>query len=279
MINNISKISLILSVVLLTACVSVPTIKERRQNADNIANPLGWRGTTLPTTPYPLLAFMPEQIREANTLTIYIEGDGLAWRSRRRISNNPTPVKPVALQLALKDPQAAAYLARPCQYLDVQSGCNPSLWTSARFSADTITATNQAADLLKQKFSAKHLRLIGYSGGGGIAALVAARRNDVSQLITIAGNLDHVVWTRHHKVSPLSHSLNPADEWRALQDIPQVHFIGEHDDIIGAFVAQSYASRFPQEHRPQIKTVKDTDHYCCWPEQWTKLLKSIKPAD
>lgn len=219
---------------------------------------------------------MPSQISPTDTLSIYIEGDGLAWRSRRTISDNPTPVNPVVLQLAVKDPQTSVYLARPCQYVSNNDDCKPSIWTSARFSSDVITATNEAIELLKKQFLAKHVRLIGYSGGGGVAALAAARRDDVKQLVTVAGNLDHAAWTRHHKVSPLSQSLNPADAWQQLKDIPQVHFIGEHDRIIGLFVAESYANRFPPTQRPAIKIVKDTDHHCCWPEMWPALVKPTR---
>jgi len=261
---------------LLAGCVTVPTVEERRQSVDEIARHSGWHAAILPTTPYPLQAFMPTPIKPGDTLSIYIEGDGLAWRSRRRISKNPTPINPMALRLAIQDPHAAAYLARPCQYVSDRTGCNPSLWTSARFSSNVVVAMNQAIDSLKKQFSAKLVRLIGYSGGGGVAALVAARRDDVSQLITVAGNLDHVAWTRHHKISPLFQSLNPADAWQQLKNIPQVHFVGENDRIIGRFVAESYADRFPSAHRPSIKTVKKTDHHCCWPEKWPALLRSAQ---
>jgi pimeloyl-ACP methyl ester carboxylesterase len=267
------------SLSLLPGCITVPTPEMRQQNATHLAQQSGWHGITLPTSPHVLHAFVPENIHSTNTLSIYIEGDGLAWRSRRRISRNPTPINPLALQLALQDQHAAAYLARPCQYVTNQAGCNHSLWTSARFSADVIASTNQAINLLKRRFMAKHIRLIGYSGGGGVAALVAARRDDISQLITVAGNLDHVVWTSHHNISPLTQSLNPADAWQTLQEIPQVHFVGKDDRIIGTFVAKSYRKHFPAEHQPTIKVIEDVDHYCCWPDKWPELLRSVKSDD
>lgn len=261
---------------LLAGCITTPTVETRRQNANDMAARSGWHAITLPVRPYQLQAFVPRKIPAANTLSIYIEGDGLAWRTRRSISSNPTPVAPVALQLALLDKSAAAYLARPCQYVRNQANCDSGLWTSARFSAEVITASNAAIDLLKQRFAASRIRLIGYSGGGAVAALVAARRNDISQLVTVAGNLDHVAWTRHHRVTPLRDSLNPADEWRALQSIPQVHFVGADDRTVNRSISESYRQRFPLGRQPLIKLVKGADHHCCWAEKWPKLLRTLQ---
>ncbi len=65
---------------------------------------------------------------------------------------------------------------------------------------------NVAIDKLKQKYNSEKLQLIGYSGGGAVVTLVASQRSDVISLVTIAGNLDHQTWTKHHKVSPLTGS-------------------------------------------------------------------------
>jgi hypothetical protein len=59
-------------------------------------------------------------------LSVYIEGDGLAWMSRRRLSRDPTPVDPLALDLAALDPAAnVVYLARPCQHTEHDPLCEP----------------------------------------------------------------------------------------------------------------------------------------------------------
>jgi len=267
---------MLISLLLVAGCVSTPTHEERLQNANSLARQAGWHGITLPTSPFKLHAFLPAEIQPTDLLSIYIEGDGLAWLSRRRISSNPTPLKPIALQMALQDQGATAYLARPCQYVTDNTACTPALWTSERFSNQVITASNAAINELKQRFHAKRLRLIGYSGGGAVAALLAARRNDVDQLITVAGNLDHASWTLHHGVSPLSGSLNPADEWQALQSIPQTHFVGADDNIIGRHVAESYRAHFPPDRQPEIRVISGADHHCCWNEQWPELLGSVK---
>jgi len=71
-----------------------------------------------------------------------------------------------------------------------------------------VTAMNLAVSQLKSTFgTTTQIQLIGYSGGGATAALIAARRDDISRLITVAGNLDHDKWTQLHTITPLTHSL------------------------------------------------------------------------
>ncbi len=41
-------------------------------------------------------------------VSVYIEGDGRAWRSRTELSSDPTPLRPIALELASLDPLDAA---------------------------------------------------------------------------------------------------------------------------------------------------------------------------
>ena len=55
--------------------------------------------------------------KPGNDLNIYLEGDGLAWVSRREPSRDPTPDNPIGLRLAAIDPAPnVIWLARPCQY-------------------------------------------------------------------------------------------------------------------------------------------------------------------
>ena len=268
------RIVITVSVLLLNACITAPSLETRVAQALTLADQYGWQSLELDSLPYPLHAFVPEQGFSADTLTIYVEGDGLAWVSRRRVSTNPTPSNPIALELALLDPNPSVYLARPCQYV-LHTECDQDLWTSARFTGAVIDSSNDAIDQLKRRFAARRLRLIGYSGGAAIAALVASRRNDVMQLVTVAGNLDHQVWTEHHRVTPLYQSLNPADHWRSLVSVRQLHFIGEHDRNIGSFVVDSYLNRFPDDQKPTVHIVRDADHYCCWAQNWPSLLQLV----
>lgn len=260
----------------LTGCSHLAP-QERRQNADDLAAVQHWQKLPLPTSEFVLTAYVPPAAITTDTLAIYIEGDGLAWITSSQPSTDPTPRDPIGLKLAMRHaPGTAVYLGRPCQYVEGADarGCEVGYWTNRRMAPEVIVATNQAIDALKLRFGAQELILIGYSGGGGVAALVAARRKDIKELVTVAGNLDHVTWTTMHHVRPLDGSLNPADAWRALQHIPQIHFVGERDTNISVVVANAYASRFPQNERPGIQIVPGADHSCCWVDRWPALLNT-----
>lgn len=130
---------------------------------------------------------------------------------------------------------------------------------------------------LKLQRNAEKLILVGYSGGGAVALLVATRRQDVKHIITIAGNLNPSAWVDEHHLSPLSGSLNPADEWQQLQHIPQTHFVGEKDHVVGASVASAYAARFPVNHQPKLVVFSNFDHHCCWESRWPELKHQAIP--
>ena len=201
----------------------------------------------------------------------------MAWINAAQPSFDPTPRDPLALRLALAQPVgAAAYLARPCQYIDARAArCDRRYWTDARFAPEVIAATNVAIDILKKRSGAQRLTLVGYSGGAALAALVAARRNDVDRLVTVAGNLDPVQWAVAHHLSPLSQSLNPADDISSLQTIGQWHFVGGRDTNITPALVQSFVERFPLERRPRLHVEPTFDHHCCWSEAWPAIWREI----
>ena len=262
---------------LLAACAGVPGSMTRLQHANDLAAAAGWKRLDLDAGPFRLAAWMPATPVQDAVLTVYMEGDGLAWITRTVVSPDPTPIQPTALQLALRHPQgAAAYLARPCQYVtgaDARN-CAPAYWTDKRFAPEVVAAAMVAVDQLKAQTGASRLVLVGFSGGGAVAALVAARRNDVDMLITVAGNLDHKAWTDHHHVPPLAGSLNAADAWQALAGLPQRHFIGGADTIVNRATIAPYIARFPPGQRPQVTVIDGYDHQCCWARDWPALLAS-----
>jgi hypothetical protein len=268
----------LLTILLCGACAGIdPT--QRRAHAQTLAHEAGWNRLTLPAGTFTLTAYTPAVQPAMPMLTIYIEGDGYAWQTPHTPSADPTPTQPMALQLALRHADsAAAYLARPCQYLDgiSENVCSERYWTTARYAPEVIAATSLAIDQLKQRAGARRLTLIGYSGGGAVAALVAAGRDDVARLITLAANLDTTAWAREKHLQALAGSLNPADFWPRLQAIPQQHFAGANDRVVPPTVQRSYAARFPSGQRPAVIVVPNFDHQCCWLAQWPQLLLNTK---
>lgn len=271
-----TTILILLAAALLAACTHFSPA-DRRQGADTLALAHGWQRLRLPTRTFVLTAYAPPATavdEPADTLAVYLEGDGLAWLSPTQPSDDPTPLRPVALELALLHVRGTAvYLARPCQFAegDDRRGCGTPDWTSRRFSAEAVEATSQAIDALMQRYGARRLALVGYSGGGAVAALVAARRHDVVRLVTVAGNLAPRAWTTLHGVPALDGSLDPADDWRRLQDIAQIHFVGDSDTNVTREVAAAYAARFPAGRQPPVQLVEGATHACCWAEKWPAL--------
>lgn len=271
-------------IALLASCTRT-SYTARQETALTIATQAGWQQRLIPTSSYTVASF-EEKIIDATTtqLSIYIEGDGMAWRSRREASANPTPINPIALKLAVRQPHGrAVYLARPCQYVTLaqQTLCEQSSWTGARYSEVITNAMNEAVSEIKHRYRASSIVLVGYSGGGTIAALVAARRDDVALLVTIAANLDIDAWARDLHLSPLGESLNPVDYSEKLSGIDQLHFSGSRDQQVPTAVLRSYSAQLEADSPSTLVELTDFDHHCCWAEQWPDLWSAwiTRPLD
>jgi pimeloyl-ACP methyl ester carboxylesterase len=262
-------------VLLLSACAGVPTLEERRLTATALASERGWQGELIAGPPFVLAAFVPRHITPAQTLTIYLEGDGHAWQSSRSPSTDPSPIDPLALRLALAQPLGnAAYLARPCQYvLSITSSCASRYWMGARFAPEVIAGTSQAIDVLKTRFGADRLTLVGYSGGGAVAALLAQRRTDVERLVTVAGNVNPTAWTDFHHVTPLRESLDPMQARASLGQISQWHFVGSRDAVVPPKLITAFTAGMP---KAKTITLEGYSHTCCWADNWPRLWASIQ---
>ena len=248
-----------------------------RQQAVQLAEAGGFSPVRFETQPYLLLGWLrPGQGR---ILYVYIEGDGLAWRRVNRPSSDPTPTNPVAFRLAEADPTTGPvlYLARPCQYTEGEDrrGCSVADWTYARFSARAVGALNEAINQAKARVRADSVALHGYSGGGAMAALLAARRNDVVFLATVAGNLDHKLWTTYHDDSPLSESLNPVDTAAATRDTPQMHVVGGKDAVVPPAILDAWLRRIPGARAVRV-VVPGVSHEGPWEKLWPELLRQAR---
>ena len=105
-----------------------------------------------------------------------------------------------------------------------------------------------------------------------MAALIAARRDDVVGLFTVAANLDHDLWSRRHNLSPLIDSLNAADVAVLVEDIPQVHFVGTEDTNVTRAEVDAYVARMADPALVDVVVVPGYNHTCCWVENWPGLL-------
>jgi hypothetical protein len=265
---------LLLMVLLLTsACAAMTPLIGRNETADRIARDNGFEKSFIKTKSFTLTAYC-RCAKPGDTLNLYIEGDGSAWLSRTRLSDDPTPRRPLVLDLAAMDPAAnVAYLSRPGQYTAKDSSlCDPSYWSDKRFSSEVVDALDEAIEALRTRTGATRINLIGYSGGAALAALIAVKRSDVVSLRTVAGNLDPEAVNRYHNVSPLNGSLNPMDAAVKLKGLPQRHFVGSKDAVVPPFIAQSFMKRAGDQDEGKITIVEGASHANGWRERWKSLL-------
>jgi pimeloyl-ACP methyl ester carboxylesterase len=267
--------------VMLAACSGGSPLDSRADVAEQIARVAQFEPVRLRGGAFELFGYRSYRRPATAALTVYVEGDGLAWNAFGTApSPDPTPRDPVALRLAAVDPAPnRLYLARPCQYLDAAalSRCSDVYWTSDRFAETVIAAYVEIITAQMRSIGVRRVRLVGYSGGGAVAALVAPRLAAASvELATVAAPLDHADWTRTMRISPMTGSLNPADDGARLATIPQTHFVSPGDAVVPESVTLRYlAALGPDTGVARIVRVREVDHWCCWPDVWPRLLGQI----
>ncbi|WP_198408191.1 alpha/beta hydrolase family protein [Pseudogulbenkiania sp. NH8B] len=254
---------------LLVGCAEL----DRNAHADALAAPAGLKRENVVTEQFVLTAFthiaQPDQ-----PLTVYIEGDGLAWITRNEPSADPTPLAATGLALVAADPTPnVVYLARPCQFtpMELNPHCEVSYWTGKRFAPEVVASMNEAVSHFASRVPGQHINIVGYSGGGAIAVLIAARRTDVASIRTVAGNLDSEFVNQLHHVSSMPESENPIDFASRVATIPQVHFSGTDDSVVPPEVAQRFVHA-TGGRCAQARTVQDLTHNSDWGRQWPMLL-------
>jgi len=273
--NNLFYFSFLL---LIVGCgYLVPTYNERVNTLESLLSAQDLKKEIIKTRYFDLYTVHKDLFTcRDKTANIYIEGDGLSWITSHIPSNNPTPVNPVALKLALQDKnQCTIYMARPCQYINTHN-CKTEIWANKRFSMEVIKSYNEALNNIRKRYKITSYKLFGYSGGGAIATILAAKRDDISNLITISGNLDTDYWTKLHHISPLKGSLNPANFSKELSKVKQLHLIGGKDNIVPFTVFKSFLNKFEDKKNIEFKLFKKFNHNCCWVKNWTKILKMIE---
>ena len=259
---------------LLAGCISADPYRDGQK----IASQGGLTRENFDTSPFPIVTWH-RITPPVHSVRVYIEGDGFAWKSRTTPSDNPTPRNPTGLKLAAAEKQANVfYLARPCQFIGppLPANCRANIWTQDRFSPAVIDAMNEALSQMVLRYPGVKLDLVGYSGGGNIAALLAARRSDVRSLRTVAGNLDVAYVNDIHHVTPMPAAENAIDRAPALRALPQIHYSGGADTTVPPAVAR----RFQQAvggRCVQTELVNGMEHGSDWAAIWPGLLAQGLP--
>lgn len=208
----------------------------------SLPNPEGFTFQTVRTNTFDI-AVWSRITPPADTLKVFVEGDGMAWVSPTQPSLDPTPRNSMVLKWAQRTAGNVAYMARPCQYV-FSDKCDVPFWTSARFAPEAVDAMDDALKQLIKRYRLKHVELVGYSGGGAIAVLLAQRnQGKVTKVTTVAGVLNHADWTAHFGDSPLDGSVNAAFALKEISKIPQVHYAGGKDDVVPLSLTEKWVDK------------------------------------
>lgn len=227
------------------------------------------------TAQLPLIAYVnrdPSQ-EESTFVHVYLEGDGQPWIRGRWPAKNPSSRQLTALRLLLLDTHPAIYLNRPCYgYKFMPEYCSDELWTSARYGPEIVDAMVFALADFATQYPGKRWVLIGHSGGGVLAMLLAGKVENVAAVVTLAANLDHQAWTNIKGFAPLDRSLNPVDQEPLPASVMRWHFAGGRDLQVPPQITLDAAT---SDSGSQFFLEPEFDHSCCWEQIWPHILREL----
>jgi pimeloyl-ACP methyl ester carboxylesterase len=118
-------------------------------------------------------------------------------------------------------------------------------------------------------WAGRSINLVGFSGGGTLATLMAARMDGVCALITVASPLDIDEWAADRGYSPLAGSENPARLPPLPGGVRQLHLRGAHDNVVAADNGAAFRRRNPGA---QFRVIANAGHDAAWVAAWEGLL-------
>ncbi|MGC0371385.1 MAG: hypothetical protein DGJ47_000074 [Rickettsiaceae bacterium] len=253
---------------LLSGCASLTS----RQDPRNINGLSQFEKSLVKTDEFVITTYQKIN-SNSSPYVFYIEGDGAIMRGRS-IASDPTPRQGTLLKLMAMDQRPnIIYLARPCQFTNTKLNpkcTNNTYWTDKRLSEEVIGSLNQ---VINKTNSSQKFSLIGYSGGGAAALLIAARNKRVKDIITIVANIDTEAFVKHHKSRLMHGSLNPRDFIQQTKHIPQMHLSGEYDRIVPTDIAAKYIQK-ANSKCVKMQIIKGATHSKGWKGFWLDYNKA-----
>lgn len=242
------------------------------ERADRLAAASGFERRVVTGQPFRHLVFIKRGTGPVHGFRVYIEGDGTPWITRSRVATDPTPRRPLMLELMRLDPGPAVYLGRPCHF-GLTTRCRPEHWTGQRYSETVVRSMAAALDSIRGQLGWRgQATLLGHSGGGTLAVLMAPHVANIKAVATLAANLDIDRWTRLHGYTPLEGSLNPAAADPLPAGVRQLHVVGGRDRNVPPRITHAGAERQPNA---EILHFPQQGHHCCWEEVWRSILDRL----
>lgn len=240
------------------------------ERAGRTAASLGFERTVIPGHGFQHVLYERPVSGPTPRLHVYLEGDGSPDRAWRSIPPDPTPSQPLVLQLLALDPTPSLLLGRPCYH--GAEACSPWHFAEGRYGNDVVESLAAALRRLSDARGVRELVLIGHSGGGALALLLAERLPEVRAVVTVAGNLDVAAWSRHHGTAPLQGSLDPATRPPLAEDVVEMHLVGGHDEQVPPAIVAGALARRPEG---SLRIFPTFDHHCCWTTVWPEVLEDL----
>jgi hypothetical protein len=205
-------------------------------------------------------------------ITVYVEGDVRGFAPSENPGVDATQDENLGLRLAALDPSDnVVVISHPCQFNISDSVCFDKTWKNGRLAAQVYASTNRALDYVLAVVPHPYLNLVGYSGGGAVAAILAAWRHDVISLRTIAGNLDPVVGNgRAHASVPQDDFIDPMEIAPRLALLPQEHFVGDKDVLVPPFLTENFVKAIGLSYCVRITHIAEATHKTGWEEMWKR---------
>jgi hypothetical protein len=236
----------------------------------------GLHESVITGTTYRHVVLSRQEDKARSKIHVYIGSDGSPWTNGQVPSNDPTPRNPLTIKLMLLDDYDVVFVGRPCYFgLAEDRNCKTSDWTFGRYSGDIVSSMASVIRQLVVDGQYGDVVVIGYSGGGALARLVAPGIPNLVGLLTIAGNLDTDAWTDARGFLPLTQSLNPANQAPLAAKVLHVQAIGKNDTIVPQSVTNAYQAK---GHNVQVWSYEDFDHVCCWIDEWQSILSRFESS-
>ena len=296
MFHRKTSLPLLLTLLLiLSGCAGLSRLEptSRVAQAEELAHSAGFSRVVWSSTPHPLWSYTRLKPEAASDIVyVYIEGDGVLQINQygqSYLSDDPTSSPQLPLMLATWHGQFApqdsiVYMARPCQFThhSRQDKCTQMDWLKGRYGPKVAESFNTALDALRAKVQPNvKFHLVGYSGGGTIAMLLANTRDDIAKVTTLAANLDHETFFRLHQETYPPPAFDLLTHPARVAATPQLHVVGSKDPIVPEAVARAYMSKLSAQQAPrsaQVERVEGQNHHdvAGWQKVWQRLLPQVK---